>query len=597
MPAGRSFAFGAEVQGDGGVWFRIFAPAVKLLELELEGSGRRGMESEGNGWYSLKSGEARPGARYKYRLPDGTEVPDPGARFQPEDVHGPSEVIDPAAYAWGDDGWRGRPWHEAVLYELHVGTFTAEGTFRSAVKRLDHVAALGVTAIELMCIAEFPGNRNWGYDGVMLYAPDSAYGRPEEMKAFIDAAHVRGIMVILDVVYNHLGPEGNYVARYFPQILTDRHKTPWGQALNFDGEQSGVVRELVIQNAIYWVTEFHVDGLRLDASHAMVDDSPKHVLEELRERVKAAAGERIVHLILENEQNISERLQRDDSGRALGYTAQWNHDITHLLAAVFSAADQGETEKLGKALAQGFVIAAQEAGKADPCSHVPPTAYLAFIQTHDLVGNRIFGDRIGGLVPREALRAIAAIYLLLPQIPMLFMGEEWAASTPFPFFCDYHGELAEAVKKGRCEQLAGQNPAPSAEELKRAPDPQADSTLRSAQLRWDEVGEVGHKEWLEFYRALIGVRLESVVPLLGGLAESCGSYTVIGAGALTAEWRLAGGAVLRLAVNLAGEARGGFAEPDGREIWVEGWRNGQEMGPWSVRWTVSGSGGPDESVG
>jgi malto-oligosyltrehalose trehalohydrolase len=564
---------------------------VNSVQLSLENDGLLlAMAPRGDGWFELETNRACIGSRYRFRLPDGSDVPDPGSHYQPEDVHGPSEVIAPSDYAWRDAGWRGRPWHEAILYELHVGTFTQEGTFQSAIQRLAHVAELGATAIELMCLADFAGNRNWGYDGVLLYAPDSAYGRPEDMKAFVDAAHALGMMVILDVVYNHLGPEGNYLPKYFPQMLTDRHTTPWGQAFNFDGEHSHVVREMVVQNAIYWVTEFHMDGLRLDASHAMIDDGPKHILDELRERVLEAAGTRRIHLILENEENISRQLKRNEEGEAQGYTAQWNHDITHLLAAVFSdlcsGDDRGETEKLAKALAQGFVIAAQVEGKADPCSHVPPTAFLAFIQTHDLVGNRIFGDRIAGLTSTEALRAIAAIYLLLPQIPMLFMGEEWAASTPFPYFCDYHGELAEAVRKGRCEQLSKLNPAPSAEEMERAPDPQADSTLRSAQLRWEEIASSPHADWLDWYRRVLGVRRESIVPLLAGLSESCGHYEVIAPGALTARWRLGEGAELKLAANLCGQARSGFPQEDGQILWTEGALRGDELSAWGVRWTL-----------
>jgi malto-oligosyltrehalose trehalohydrolase len=584
-----SAAFGPELSGSGAVRFRIYAPSVNSVQLSLEKDGvLLDMAALGDGWFEVETPLAFTGTRYRFRLPDGSEVPDPGSRYQPEDVHGPSEVIDPNGFSWQDAGWRGRPWHEAILYELHIGTFTKEGTFRTAIEQLKQVAELGVTAIELMCLADFAGNRNWGYDGVLLYAPDSAYGRPEDMKAFIDAAHALGVMVILDVVYNHLGPEGNYIPKYFPQMLTDRHVTPWGQAFNFDGEHSKVVREMVIQNALYWVTEFHVDGLRLDASHAMIDDSPRHVLDELRERVLAAAGERTIHLILENEQNISRQLRRHEKGDAQGYTAQWNHDITHLLGAVLSnlcsGEDLSETEKLGKALAQGFVIAAQMEGKADPCSHVPPTAFLSFIQTHDLVGNRIFGDRIASLTSPVALRAIAAIYLLLPQIPMLFMGEEWAASTPFPYFCDYHGELAEAVRQGRCEQLSKLDPAPSAEEMERAPDPQADSTLRSAQLRWEEIVASPHAEWLDWYKRVLGVRREAIIPLLAGLSESCGHYEVIAPGALTARWSLAGGAELRLAANLCGEARSGFPLKDGRILWTEGALESDRLGAWGVRW-------------
>ncbi len=279
--------FGAEVLTDGRVRFRIFAPAASSMRLQIEGVDELlALVSEGNGWYCLTTDRASAGTRYTFRLPDGIAIPDPASRFQPEDLGGSSEVIDPEAFPWSCPDWKGRPWEEAVLYELHLGTFTREGTFQSAIEKLDHLAALGITAIELMCLADFAGNRNWGYDPVLLYAPDSAYGRPEHMKAFIDAAHARGIMVILDVVYSHFGPEGNYLSRYFPQILSPRHTTPWGSALNFDGLGSGEVRELVMQNALYWIEEFQVDGLRLDASHAIIDDGPRHVLDDLRDRVK-----------------------------------------------------------------------------------------------------------------------------------------------------------------------------------------------------------------------------------------------------------------------------------------------------------------------
>lgn len=585
--------FGAEIQAGGGVRFRIFAPGVTSVELKIEGASKTlALTSEGTGWHSLTTCDAVVGTRYRFVLPNGEEIPDPASRYQPQDVAGPSQVVDPAAFVWTCTDWRGRPWDEAVLYELHVGTFTQEGTFQSAMGKLDHLAALGVTGIELMSIADFAGNRNWGYDGVLLYAPDSAYGPPEHVKAFIDAAHTRGIMVILDVVYNHFGPEGNFLSRYFPQVCSDHHTTPWGPALNFDGPGSNEVREFILHNAQYWMEEFQVDGLRLDASHAMIDEGPRHVLDELKDRVEAAAQGRRVHLILEHENNISERLVRDTDARPMNYTAQWNHDITHLLAAVLGKSceerteEDGETDKLGKALARGFVIAAEENGKNDPDRAVPPTAFVAFIQTHDLVGNRIFGDRVHGIASTEAVRAIASIYLLLPQIPLLFMGEEWAASTPFPFFCDYHGELAEAVRKGRCDQLTKQDPSPSAEELRRAPDPQAEATLRSAQLRWDETESGSHAVSLALYTSILQVRREQVVPHLRGVAKTCSEYRVLGPGVLHVSWTLGGGARLTLAANLCARETEAFGPAEGRLIWEEGVVDGTNFGPWSVRWSL-----------
>lgn len=588
--------FGAEIEEGESVHFSIFAPSAAAVKLALEGSAEPlAMNAHSAGWHELTTSAAHAGTPYRFVLPDGSAVPDPASRYQPEDVHGPSEVIDPCAYAWHDQSWRGRPWAEAILYEIHIGAFTQEGTFRGAMARLDHLAALGVTALELMCIADFAGTRNWGYDGVLLYAPDSVYGRPEDLKAFIDAAHARGLMVILDVVYNHFGPEGNYLPRYFPRICTDRHCTPWGPALNFDGEGSEQVREFIIHNALYWIEEFHVDGLRLDAAHAMIDTGPRHILDELADRVHTVAGDRTVHLILEYEQNIARRLLRDSRGEATLYTAQWNHDITHLLGASMAGGceQQGggdeETDRLGKALAEGFVIAAQSDGQAAECPPVPPTAYTAFIQTHDLIGNRIFGERIYALATPAAVRAVAAIYLLGPQIPMMFMGDEFGASTPFPYFCDFHGELAEAVRKGRREQLAKQEPRPDAETLERAPDPQAEATFRSAKLRWAEADEGAHAEWVEWYRSLLSARREAIVPLLHGIAESCGEYQVVGPGALAIRWWLAGGAKLHLAANLCVRATSGFPPTAGRMIWQEGSQeNGGTLGPWSVTWRIEG---------
>ena len=584
--------FGADIEENGGVRFRIYAPTQPSVKLALEGREPLAMQTDGTGWHELTTGEAKSGSRYRYQLGDGTQVPDPVSRYQPEDVSGASEVIDPRAYAWKDTGWSGRPWNEAILYELHVGTFTKEGTFRSAIARLDHLAELGVTALELMCIAEFPGNRNWGYDGTLFYATDSAYGRPEEVKAFIDAAHARNIMIILDVVYNHFGPEGNYMPQYFPDIVTDRHKTPWGQSLNFDGQHSDVVRDYVIHNALYWLEEFHADGLRLDASHAMIDDSPKHVLDELRERVDTLSNteNRYIHLILENETNIANKLQRDGQGKPTNYSAQWNHDITHLLSAAFgnlcSSKDgaEEETGKLAKALTEGFVIAAQMQG-APPEPHVPPTAFIAFIQTHDLIGNRVFGERISALVPPHQLHAIAAICLLLPQIPMLFMGEEWAATTPFPFFCDYHGDLAEAVRKGRCEQLSKLNPAPSQEELNRAPNPQDDATLRSAQLKWDELQQPEHAAWFDWYKRILAVRHESILPLLASLPDACGTFEVIAPGALKAHWTFPSGAELHLAANLCDQPNT-LGPAAGRTLWLEGSEDNNKLNSWTIRWTL-----------
>ena len=586
--------FGAEPVPGEGTRFRFFAPAAKQVMLAIDGQDSVPMTADGHGWHELSVADAGPGTRYRYVLPDGMAVPDPVSRFQPEDVAGPSEVIDATAYAWQQTDWRGRPWAEAALYELHVGSFTPEGTFQAAIGKLDHLAELGVTAIELMTISDFAGTRNWGYDTVLLYAPDSAYGRPEDLKAFVDAAHARGLMVILDVVYNHFGPEGNYLPKYFPEIFSKDHQTAWGPALNFDGRCSEQARAFIVENAMYWLEEYNVDGLRLDAAHAIIDNGPKHVLDELADRVHAYAGDRSLHLIREDENNIAVRLTRDAGGVSTSYTAQWNHDIDHLLGAGFMGTlderkddDKGETDRLGKALSEGFVIAAEESHKEfEAGCHVPPNAFVSFLQSHDLVGNRIFGERVTSLLPAETVRALVAVALLLPQVPMLFMGEEWAASSPFPYFCDFHGDLSEAVQKGRCEQIR-KLPGVSQEDLKNAPNCQAETTFRSAQLHWDELADPEHEAWFALYKQLLAVRRERIVPLLQGLSGRCGKYEVLGPGALRCTWKLAGDVRLHLSANLWHEAREGFGVAPGEVFWMQGVEvdNGG-LAPWSVRWSI-----------
>lgn len=582
--------FGAAVTAHG-TRFRLFAPNSPHVRIALEGIEEPlSMTALGDGWHELTTTAANAGSLYRFVLPNGARVPDPASRFQPKDVHGPSEVIDPTAYKWKDDSWRGRAWHEAILYELHIGTFTKKGTFRAASEKLDYLVRLGVTAIELMCVFDFAGNRNWGYDGVLLYAPESAYGRPEDMKAFVDRAHAHNLMVIVDVVYNHFGPEGNLLNLYFPQVGSSRHDTPWGKSLNFDAAHGKVVRDFIVHNALYWVEEFHVDGLRLDATHAMVDDSPTHILDELRDRVRFPVYDRQLHLILESEHNVEPKLQRAEGGIVSGYTAQWNHDISHLLGSLFvdlSDPDTcGETGKLAKVLAEGFVIAAQENNPAVGCS-VPPLAFVAYIQNHDLVGNRPLGERIFADAPPEAIRAIVSVYLLLPQVPMLFMGEEWGASTPFPFFCDYHGALADGVRKGRRDQLAKLDPLPSAEDLQRAPDPQAESTFRSAQLVWDEIAEPSHSAWLDLYSLLIHVRQQHVVPLLTGLTQNCGFGDVIAPGAFTVTWRLKDSVQLHLLANLCRQPQTRVPPLRGRLLWQTHYTDADgTLSPWTVRWTL-----------
>ncbi len=592
--------FGAEVLPDGGVRFRLYAPAAERVWLALDGRERQiEMRPLADGWFECISEEARPGTRYRYVLPDGTNVPDPVSRFQPEDVNGPSEVIAPGSYTWNDGAWVGRPWSEAVIYELHIGTFTPEGTFRAAIGKLDHLRDLGVTVIELMPIGDFSGTRGWGYDGVLWYAPDSAYGRPEDLKALVSAAHARGIAVMLDVVYNHFGPEGNYLPKYFPQLLTERHKTSWGAAVNYDGEGSRAVRELAIHNALYWIEEFHMDGLRLDAVHAIIDDGPQHLLTELADRVHALGTPYAIHLVLENEKNEAKRLTRDARGNPEHFTAQWNDDMHHVLHTAATHEDagyyadyKGDTELLGRALAEGFAYQGQASvctGKqrGEPCAHLPPSAFVAFIQNHDQIGNRAFGERINDISDPEAVKALVAVYLLLPQVPMIFMGEEWRASTPFPYFCDFHGDLADKVRQGRRDEFKKfpefQDPA----NRDRIPDPLAESTFLSAKLRWEEVGNPENAECLGRHRDLIAVRQREIAPLLYGALDNAGTFEIVGPGAVVVRWGIEDGRELKLYANLCDRPKDSFPNPEGRVLWHQGPElQGTTFGPWTVRWTL-----------
>lgn len=578
---------------DNGFEFRLWAPRQQTVMLEVEGHAPQAMQRDDKGWHFAHA-PCAAGARYAFRLEDGTRVPDPASRHQPEDVHGPSEIVHTRSFSWLTPDWRGRPWEETILYELHIGTLTPDGTFTAAIERLDHLAALGITAIQIMPVADFSGRRNWGYDGVLPYAPDSRYGRPEEMMAFVDAAHARGISVFLDVVYNHFGPDGNYLPLMAP-IFTDHHHTPWGDAVNLDDTGARDARDFIIENAIYWILEYRLDGLRFDAVHALIDDSEEHLLFEMARRIRAAAGDRHVHLVVENEENDPALLERDTDGRPVVYNAQWNDDIHHVLHVAATGettgyyADYEGDEKVGRALADGFVFQGEtmpyrgsERGK--PSAHLPPTAFVAFIQNHDQVGNRAFGDRINAVAPPEAIRAIAALYLLAPQIPMIFMGEEWDATTPFPYFCDFNEELNAAVREGRGKELSR---LPGFEDhAGEPPDPTAPETFESARLNWPERLSGPQAERLSLYQRLIALRRAVIIPRLTGIGRQAESR-ILGASLLETVWTLGDGSRLTLTANLSATPGGTIEAPAGRILWIEGnfGANG-DIGPWTVVWTL-----------
>jgi malto-oligosyltrehalose trehalohydrolase len=545
--------FGAECCQDGSVRFRLWAPAARQVELCLTGSSAQiALERRDGGWFELITDVARPGAQYRFRINGEQEVPDPASRFQPRDVHGPSEVVQPDAFDWRDHAWRGRRWEDAVIYELHVGAFSSAGTFSTVRERLDYLADLGITAVELMPVADFPGRHNWGYDGVFLFAPDSIYGRPEDLKELVQSAHERGIMVLLDVVYNHFGPEGNYLRSYAPQFFTDRHRTPWGDGINFDGPESRVVRDFFIHNALYWLTEYHFDGLRLDAVHAIIDDSTPHILTELADAVRTAIEpSRHVHLILENDRNQARYLQRGEHCQPKCYTAQWNDDIHHALHVLITAERDGyyldysarPLDQLGRCLIEGFAYQGEVSlhrdgeTRGEPTVGLPPAAFVSFLQNHDQIGNRAFGERIVNIADPRAVRAAMAIILLAPSPPLLFMGEEFGADTPFLFFCDFEKNLATAVTEGRRNEFARFAPFNDPARRERIPDPSADTTFEASRLNWAEVEQPGHAEWLRFYRNLLKLRRQQIVPRLITGCTIDADYELRGDRGLTVRWK------------------------------------------------------------
>lgn len=562
------------------------------------------MRDEGDGWFAAEV-PAAAGERYAFLVDDGPAVPDPASRFQPEGPAGPSEVIDPSDFAWDDAAWRGRPWEEAVVYEVHVGAFTAAGDFRGALARLDHLAEIGVTAIELMPLAECPGRFNWGYDGVLPFAPAYRYGRPEQLKQLVQSAHRRGLMVLLDVVYNHFGPEENHIPRYAPDFFAERHRTPWGAAIDFEGRRSRVVREFYIHNALYWLEEYQLDGLRLDAVHTIRDDSKPDILREIAERVRDRfEPERHVHLILENDDNAADLLERRSDGRPRWFTAQWNDDLHHALHVLVTGERDGHyvdyangpARHLGRTLTEGFAYQGEASGFRDgarrgtPSAHLPPTAFVAFLQNHDQIGNRPFGRRIVELGEAEAVRAAAALILLAPCVPLLFMGEEWGASQRFPFFCDFGPPLAKRVREGRRREVARFPSFQDPQARERIPDPTAAETFESAVLGWEDRHREPHLSWSAFHRGLLSIRKREISPRLAGMAGAGGSFEVIGEAAIQARWRLGDASRLALIANLAAKpTRARVARPAGRLLFashagIPALLEAGELPAWSVAW-------------
>jgi malto-oligosyltrehalose trehalohydrolase len=537
--------FGAALLCDGQTLFRLWAPAQNVVSVALEGGPLMPMTRSPDGCFEAVA-NCPAGAAYRYRLADGMLVPDPASRAQAGDVHDMSVVIDPYAYVWRNADWRGRPWCETVLYELHIGVL---GGFQGVARELARLAELGVTAVELMPVNDFPGRRNWGYDGVLPYAPNAAYGTPDDLKALVDAAHDHGLMIFLDVVYNHFGPDGNYLSLYAPQFFREDHRTPWGSAIDF---RRAEVRRFFTDNVLYWLMEYRFDGLRFDAVHAIVDQD---WIDEMAATVRATVEpDRQVHLVLEH--------HNDASRLGEHINAQWNDDGHNILHVLLTGEDGGyyldyadqPARKLARCLAEGFIYQGDYSAytgkpRGAPSAHLPPASFVLFLQNHDQVGNRAFGERLTTLVEPAALEAAIGLLMLCPQVPLMFMGEETASRTPFLFFTDHRAELADAVRQGRRNEFAKFPAFSDPLSRERIPDPNSPQTFAASVPRAD-LTRGPEREAL--YRQLIALRAAEIVPRLDGAyalaAEAIGPKAVI------ARWRLGDGAVLTMGTNLDTQA-------------------------------------------
>jgi len=521
--------------------FALWAPDAFYVSVELEDGKSIAMLPQADGWFEVEI-QCPAGTRYRYNIDGENDVPDPASRAQAEDVHGWSVVVDPLAYQWRHSHWQGRPWHEAVIYELHVGVL---GGYAAVQKQLPRLAELGVTAIELMPLAQFPGERNWGYDGVLPYAPHSSYGSPEQLKQLIDSAHEHGLAVMLDVVYNHFGPDGNYLGQYANGFFQEDVHTPWGAGIDFDRRE---VRDFFLDNALMWLLEYRFDGLRLDAVHAI--DNPDF-LKELAHRVRQQVDTgRHVWLVLENELNQASLLKND-------FDAQWNddfHNVLHVLLtgetdAYYSDFAENPTEKLARCLGEGFIYQGHTTRhgheRGEPSGDLPPSAFVAFLQNHDQIGNRALGERLHQLCSPQALKAATTLLLLSPMIPLLFMGDEVNAEEPFLFFTDHHGELAEAVREGRRNEFADFAAFKDPQRREHIPDPNALPTFLQSAPAFTE------NQHAQFYRQLLSLRHQQIMPHLPG-SVALGAQ-VLGQGAVSARWRLGNGSVLQIDLNLGAE--------------------------------------------
>jgi maltooligosyltrehalose trehalohydrolase len=517
-PSGWRPALGAWPDGPG-TRFRVWAPERTTVELLLEGPDARviPVEKFPDGTFGTFAPGVEAGALYRYRLDGEGPFPDPASRSQPEGVHGPSEVVDPSRFVWSDEDWQGVAHENLVLYELHVGTFTPAGTFQGVIERLPDLVALGVTAIELMPVGDFPGRRNWGYDGVCLYAPARCYGRPDDLRRLVDEAHRLGLAVFLDVVYNHFGPDGNYTGAFSPYYVSERHDTPWGKSLNFDGPQAAMVREFFAENALHWVHEYHIDGLRLDATHAIVDETPRHFITQLTTRVRESVPGRRVYVIAEDHRNLAHMVKGEGEG-GWGLNGVWADDFHHKVRVSLAGDNEGyyqdysgSMRDLAEILNQGWHFTGQyskflgEPRGTDPTG-IPPRRFVFCLQNHDQIGNRARGERLHHQIDLAAYRAASVLMLCAPATPLLFMGQEWAASSPFLYFTDHNEELGRLVTEGRRQEFRHFRMFADPAARATIPDPQAESTFAASRLDWSERDDEPHASTLRLYEALLALR-------------------------------------------------------------------------------------------
>ncbi len=575
---------GAWVEPGNRVRWRVWAPGHRQVDVVLhDAEGKPGrvlpMGPEPGDCFGAVLEGAGAGVRYKLRVDGEGPFPDPWSRAQPLGVHGPSEVVVPD-FEWTDVGWRGPDPESLVIYEVHVGTATPEGTFEALIPKLKGLRELGVTALELMPLASFPGSRNWGYDGVDLFAPAHVYGGPAGLRRLIDAAHAHGLSVVIDVVYNHFGPDGNYLRCYSPHYFTGRHHTPWGEAVNYDGENSAPVREMVLSNVEMWIRDFHADGLRLDAAHAIVDDSSPHLLKEIVSRARSSALDRRVLVIAEDERNEA-RLLHPASDKGMGLDGVWADDFHHQLRRAFAGDSEGyyqdytgSAEDIARTLRQGWFYEGQESknlghARGTSASGLPPRGLVHCIQNHDQVGNRAHGERLGHDVSPAAFRAMSALLLLSPYTPLLFMGQEWNASTPFLYFTDHNEELGKLVTEGRRKEFAGF--ARFAGDT--VPDPQARDTFERSRLDWSEAERPPHAQVRALYRELL--RLRATEPTLTQRRRGNHDARVLGENALVLERRTVEERLL-VFINVKGSLEHSFPESAKAQVvlWSEAPRFG-----------------------